>query len=164
MAERFRKFYIDHVPRQQNAHEDVLASLAASLALLAGVIEKILVYSHDLYYPRFAFEDHQKLTGDRQVKETLETSIGPELWDWQFPCIDYAVYGILPDDPKEAAAIRRKASKFYYNAITRILYRRSHDGILLCCLSQKEAQEVLKEAHDTMCGAHRPGPKIGDRL
>ena len=43
MAERFRNFYIDHVLRQQNAHVDALASLAASLALPAGVAEKILV-------------------------------------------------------------------------------------------------------------------------
>jgi len=28
------------------------------------------------------------------------------------------LYGILSDDPKEVAAIRRKASRFYYNAIT----------------------------------------------
>jgi len=62
------------------------------------------------------------------------------------------------------AAIRRKAHKFYYNAITRTLYRRSPDGILLRYLSQKEAQEVLKEAHDGMCGAHQPGLKLGDRL
>ena len=33
MAEKFQSFYIDHVPRQQNAHADALASLAASLAL-----------------------------------------------------------------------------------------------------------------------------------
>ena len=43
MAERFRNFYIDHVPRQQNARADALASLAASLALPAGVVEKILI-------------------------------------------------------------------------------------------------------------------------
>jgi len=43
MAERFKNFFIDHVPRQQNAHADALASLAASLALPAGVVEKILV-------------------------------------------------------------------------------------------------------------------------
>jgi len=66
------------------------------------------------------------------------------------------------DDPKEAAAIRRKTSKFYYNAITRALYHRSHDGILLCCLSYKEAQEILKEAHDGMCGAYQPSLKLGD--
>jgi len=123
MAEKFKNFYIDHVPRQQNAHADPLASLATSLALPAGAVEKILVYSHDLYCPRFAFKDHQKLTGDHQIKEALETSTGPELKDWRFPYIDYALYDISPDDPKEATVIRRKASKFYYNAITRTLYR-----------------------------------------
>jgi len=81
------------------------------LALPARVEEKILVYSHDLYCSRFAFEDHQKPTGDRLVKEALETSTGSELKDWRFPYIDYALYDILPDDPKEAAAVRRKASK-----------------------------------------------------
>ena len=35
MALRFKNFYIDHVPRQQNAHANALASLAASLALPA---------------------------------------------------------------------------------------------------------------------------------
>ena len=66
ITERFRNFYIDHVPRQQNAH--ALASLAASLALPAGATEKVLVYIHDLYCLRFAFEDNQKPTGDLQVK------------------------------------------------------------------------------------------------
>jgi len=58
MAERFRNFYINHVPHQQNTHADALASLAASLALPPGVTEKVLIYSHDLYCPRFAFEDN----------------------------------------------------------------------------------------------------------
>jgi len=39
------------------------------------------------------------------------------------------------------------------------MYRRTHDGILLRCLSHKEAHEVLKEPHDGMCGAHQ-----GDRI
>ena len=138
MAERFTNFCIDHVPRKQNAHADALASLAASLALPAGVVEKIFVHSHDLYCPRIAPEDHQKPTGDRQVKEALELSTGPEPRDWRFSYIDYVLYDILPEDTKEAATIRRKAPKFYYNTITRTLYRRSHDGILLRCLSQKK--------------------------
>ena len=126
MAERFKNVFIDHVPRQQNAHADALASLAASLALPAGVVEKILVYGHDLYCPRIAFEDHQKPIGDCQVKKALESSIGSEHRDWRFPYIDYVLYGILPDDTKEAAAIRRKAPKFYYNAITRTSVSYTH--------------------------------------
>ena len=82
MAERFRSFYIDYVPRQQNVHADALASLAASLALPAGAAEKILVYSHNLYCPRFILEDDQTLTGNLQVKKDLETSAGPKLRDW----------------------------------------------------------------------------------
>ena len=45
MAERFKNFYIDHVPHQQNAHADALASLTTSLALPAGAAEKILILS-----------------------------------------------------------------------------------------------------------------------
>jgi len=64
MVERFRNFYIDHVPRQQNAYADALVSFAASLALSAGLTEKILIYSHDLYYPKFTLEDDKTPTGD----------------------------------------------------------------------------------------------------
>jgi len=31
------------------------------------------------------------------------------------------LYGIMPDDPKEAAAIRKKAPRFYYNATMQTL-------------------------------------------
>jgi len=70
-----------------------------------------------LYCPRVAFE-----TGDCEAKEALETSAGPEPRDWRFLYIDYSLYDILPEDPKEAAAIRRKVPKFNYNAITGTLY------------------------------------------
>ena len=108
MEERFKNFYIDHVPRQQNAHVDALASFAASLALPARAAEKVLVYSHDLYYPKLALKNDQIPAGNFQVKETLETSVGPKLRDWRFPYIDYALYGILPDDHKKVVAIKGK--------------------------------------------------------
>jgi len=82
MAERFRNFYIDHVPRQQNAHADALMSLTASLVVPVRATEKVLVYSHDLYCLKFALEDDQTPTGDLQVKKALEISAGPELRDW----------------------------------------------------------------------------------
>jgi len=64
IEERFRNFYIDHVPRPQNAHADALASLATSLALPAGAAEKVLVYSHDLYCPELPLENDQILVGN----------------------------------------------------------------------------------------------------
>ena len=69
MAERFRNFYIDHVPRQQNAHADALASLAASLALPTGAVGKIFVYDHDLYCPKLALENDQIPAGNLQSQK-----------------------------------------------------------------------------------------------
>jgi len=68
MAERFRNFYIDHVPRQQNAHVDALAFLATSLALPVKAVEKVLIYSHDLYCLKLALENDQIPARNLQVK------------------------------------------------------------------------------------------------
>jgi len=113
MTEKFENFYIDHVPHRQNAHTDALASLDASLALPARATEKVLVYSHGLYYCRFVLEDSRTPRGDLQFKEVLETSTSLKPRDWRFPYIDFILYDILPDDPKKVAAIRRKAPRFF---------------------------------------------------
>jgi len=101
----------------------------------------------------------------KHVLETREahiTSTDFEQRDWRFPLIDYALHDILPDAPKEAASIQQRSLRFYYDPIVKTLYRHSYDGILLRCLSNSEVQEVLKEAHDGICGAHQPGPKLKD--
>ena len=60
-----------------------------------------------LVCPKLALEKDQILAGNLQVKETLETLAGPKLRDWRFSYIDYTLYDILLDDPKEVAAIKR---------------------------------------------------------
>jgi len=99
LAEKFKNFYINHVPHQQNAYADALASLITSLALPAGATERVLVYSCDLYCCTFTLEDSKTPKGDLQVKEVLETSTSLKLRDWRFSYIDFVLYGILPDDP-----------------------------------------------------------------
>jgi len=96
MAEKFRNFYIEHVPRQQNACAHALASLVGSLALLARAAEKVLVYSYDLYCSKLFIEDDQISAGNLQVKETLETSAGLEFRDWGFPYIDMHCKAFCP--------------------------------------------------------------------
>ena len=88
-----------------------------------------------------------------RTKEAYNISTDLEPRDWQFPLIDYTLHDLLPDDPKEAASIRRRSLHFYYDPTLKTLYNRSYNGILLRCLSNLEAQEVLKEAHDGICGA-----------
>jgi len=88
------------------------------LALSARAEERVLVYSHNLYSCKFTIEDNKTPRGDLQVKYVLETSISLKPRDWRFPYIDFVLYNIFPDDPKEVAAIRKKTPRFYYNAIT----------------------------------------------
>ena len=99
-----------------------------------------------------------------ETKEVHVTSIDFEPRDLRFSLIDYGLHDILPDDPKEAASVWWRSLRFYYDPIVKTLYRRSYDGILLRYLSNSEVQEVLKEAHDGICRAHQPGPKLKDRL
>jgi len=131
-----------------------LAVLAAILALPIHTTYHFIVATRHLVCPKHVLE----------TNEVHVTSIGFEPRDWWFPLIDYALHDILPDDPKEAASVRRRSLRFYYDPIVKTLYRCSYDGILLCGLSNLEAQEVLKEVHDGICGAHQPGPKLKDRL
>ena len=100
----------------------------------------------------------------QKTKEVHITSTDFEPRDWRFSLIDYALHNILSDDPNEVTSIRWRSLRFYFDPIVKTLYRRSYDGILLCCLSNSEAQEVLQQAHDGVCGAHQPGPELKDRL
>ena len=89
MEEKFRRFYVDHVPRQKNVHADALTFLAASLALPVGATEKVLIYNHDLYCPKFASEESQTPRRNLQVEEVLKTSTSLKLSNWRFSFIDF---------------------------------------------------------------------------
>jgi len=158
MAEKFKSFYIDHVPHQQNAHADTLVSLAASLALPA---ERQRKYSFTVITRTVQSSSLKTIRHHLQVKEVLKISIDQELRDWLFLFIDFVLYSILPDDPKEVAATKRKAPRFYYNVITQTLYCRSYDGIQLCCLSHKEAQEASGKLTTACAKLTNSDPNLG---
>ena len=129
---------------------DTLAALIATLALPTDTIYHFTVATRRLVCPKRMLET-KELTWP-QSTSNLEID--------GFSLIDYALHDILLDDPKEAAFIWRRSLRFYYDSIIKTLYRRSYDGVLLCCLSNSEAQEVLKETHDGICGAHQLGPNL----
>jgi len=128
--------------------------LAATLALPADTSYRLTVATRYLLCPKYSPE----------VSEVHTTSTNFKPRDWRFPIVNYALHDILPREPREAVSIRRRSTRFYYNVVVKMLYRRSYDGILLHCLSNSEAQEVIEEAHDGICGAHQPGPNLKHRL
>ena len=118
LANTFEGFYINHVSRLQNTKGDALATLAAMLVLPIDATYDLMVVARCLVCSRHVLETNQ----------VQETSICFEPRDWRFSFIDYVLHDILPDDPKEAASIRRRSLRFYYDPIDPIvktLYRRS---------------------------------------
>ncbi|ONK64844.1 uncharacterized protein A4U43_C07F30570 [Asparagus officinalis] len=69
-----------------------------------------------------------------EANATHQTPDQPDQEDWRLLIVDYVLYGMLTEDARERDSIRR------------------------------QAQEALREAHDSTCGAHQPVPKLWDRL
>jgi hypothetical protein len=55
-------------------------------------------------------------------------------------------------NPKERRTLKMKSNK--YVLIIDILFRRNYDGILLRCVDERKAQELMKEFHEGICGGH----------
>ncbi|XP_020263098.1 uncharacterized protein LOC109839075 [Asparagus officinalis] len=143
----------------KNTYADVLAALAVSLAQPPETKQFVMVRTHQLFIPIYDADDREE-----DIKEVHLTQVEFKPREWRFPIIDYILHGILPEDVKERDSIRKRVLRFYYNTENQTLYYRRYDGLLLRCLSTKEAGEVLRETHEEVCGAHQPGPKLYDRI
>ena len=95
LANTFEGFYISHVSRLQDTKADALAALAVTLALPADTSYHLTVATRHLFCPKY----------DLDVSEVHTISTNFELRDWWFSIIDYALHGILPDDPREAVFV-----------------------------------------------------------
>ncbi|XP_076959163.1 uncharacterized protein LOC143635161 [Bidens hawaiensis] len=77
--------------------------------------------------------------------------------NWMTPIVTYLSTGILPDNKAESRKIRHKALN--YTIQDGILYRRSYLGPLLRCVDPQDANYLLREIHEGICGVHA-GPRM----
>jgi len=56
LADSFDGFYISHVSRLLNTKADALATLAATLGLLANTTYRLTVTTRHLFYPKYGLE------------------------------------------------------------------------------------------------------------
>ena len=68
------------------------------------------------------------------------------------PIWDYLIDGRLPDYPKEASKIRTRSTKFPNDRES--LYKRGFFTPVLKCIAGKDADYVLREVHEGVCGNH----------
>ena len=72
--------------------------------------------------------------------------------NWTTPLIAYLRSGILPDREDATRKLKVQASRFML--IRDVLYKRGFSRLYLRCLSHDEADYVMREVHEGICGNH----------
>uniref|UniRef100_A0A2N9IMK3 Uncharacterized protein n=1 Tax=Fagus sylvatica TaxID=28930 RepID=A0A2N9IMK3_FAGSY len=128
------------IPREQNTEADALAKLASSDETTDQYIEIQHSPSH------------------------LEEELSPiNVSDsWMTPIINYLEDETLPTDPVEARKLKVRCTRFAL--IQGILYKRSFSLPYLRCLDKAEADYVMREVHEGICGNHSGARSLVHKL
>ena len=68
------------------------------------------------------------------------------------PIWDYLIEGLLPNDPKEASNLRLRSARFTIHRGA--FYKRGFFTPILKCIASEDADYVLREVHEGVCGNH----------
>ena len=71
---------------------------------------------------------------------------------WMDPIWDYLVEGTLPSNLKEASQLRARSARFTIHEGT--LYKRGFSTPILKCVGKEDANYILREVHEGICGNH----------
>ena len=135
LLKKFLRVQVKHVLRTKNSRADALAKLATASQ---EDLDKWVPVEH-------LIEPSINVNSD----EVLPVMTAPR---WMYPIRDYLLNGILPSDLKEASKLRARSARF---ALLRgTLYKRDFSAPLLKCIGKKDANYVLREVHESICGNH----------
>ena len=135
LLKKFVLVQVKHVPRAENSRADALAKLATALQEDLGrstLVEYLAEPSIDPY-------------------SMVVAPVG-SVPSWMDPIWDYVNDGTLPDDPKEAAKIRVRSSRFTNHKGS--LYKRGFFTPFLKCIAGEDTEYVLREVHEGIFGNH----------
>jgi ribonuclease HI len=142
----FREFNVERIGREHNGHADSLAGLASSVA--PDFRRTITV----------EMQDSPSIMKSGQVI-ICQIEIGPS---WMDPILDYLIKDILPANQKEAAKIRKKATRYWVSREGK-LYKKSYTGPYLLCVHPDLVSNLLYEIHKGVCGGHTGGRSLAHR-
>ena len=138
VLELFKKFIrvqVRHVLRAENSRVDALAKLTTTSR---EDLDRLVSIEH-LPEPSVNVDD----------EEVSPVRSEPS---WIDPIWDYLVDGIMPSNPKEASKLRTRSAKFTIHRGT--LYKRGFSTPIVKCVGREDANYVLREVHEGICGNH----------
>nr|XP_043615167.1 uncharacterized protein LOC122587140 [Erigeron canadensis] len=135
LIEYFSHFEIEHIRRNQKKKADALSKL---VSLTFGHLGKQVLVE----------VLKARLIGEKQISDLVEE----EGKTWMTPIYENLVSGILPADRSEARKIRVKAPQ--YKILDKKLYKKGFVTPWLRCVGPKQAEMIIREIHEGICGAH----------
>ncbi|XP_076884643.1 uncharacterized protein LOC143533894 [Bidens hawaiensis] len=139
LIQQFISCKVVHIKRGENRPADALSKLASTSFEHMGRDIRIEVLD------RPSVPQHQV-----KVNQTRTCS-------WMTPIIEYLSSRTLPEDKAKARKIRHKA--LCYQVHGGVLFRKSFLGPLLRCVDVEDANFVIREIHEGICGLHA-GPRM----
>ncbi|KAL6335872.1 hypothetical protein AAG906_003497 [Vitis piasezkii] len=148
----------------ETEYEAIMSGLNLALALSASKFE---IYSDSqlvIGHIQGKYEAKDERMSQYLTKPTFSIADTPicnaneESTEWTHEIGNYLWTGYLPEDSKHAHKVRVQATRF--TLIEDCLYRRSFEGPYLRCLDSTEAQYVLAELHEGVCGNHVEGRSL----
>ena len=76
----------------------------------------------------------------------------PKGTNWTTSIIAYLKNGTFPDDRGESRRLKVRAARFVL--IANVIYKRGFSQPYLRCLTPDEADYVMREVHEGVCGNH----------
>ena len=81
---------------------------------------------------------------------------------WTTPLVSYLKDGVLPDEKEAARKLKVQAARFIL--IKDVLYKRGFSRPYLRCLGMEEADYVMREVHEGICGNHSGSRSLVHKL
>ena len=135
LLKKFVQVQVRYVPREENSQADALAKLATT--------------SQEDMDRRIPVELLPEPSININSEESFSVMTEPS---WMDPIWDYLLNGTLPSDPNEASKLRARSARF---ALLRgTLYKRVFSTPILKCIGKENANYVLREVHEGVCGNH----------
>ena len=135
LLKNFIRVQVKHVSRAENSRADALEKLATASQEDLG---RLIPVEH-LPEPSVNIDNE-------------EVSLVKFEPSWIDPIWDYLIEGTLPSDPKEASKLRTRVVRFTIHQGT--LYKRSLSTPILKCVGKEDANYIIREVHEGVCGNH----------
>ncbi|XP_020202196.1 uncharacterized protein LOC109787995 [Cajanus cajan] len=143
MSNQFEEIQVRHTPRGNNERADQLARLASSRK--PGQLRSTI---------------HLELPTPSVAQVCMPVDEVPQTWMTDIS--NFIINRSEPTDPIEAKKIRTQAAR--YSMVAGELYRRGFSTPLLKCIDQQQADYVIREIHEGICGSNSGGRTLAAKV